>query len=135
MKKLLPKIGEIAVSERALYVDQVPEPDRSYKVVTVSGTDSIRSLYGTYFGLKAPVNLLLDCRGLDTRRQAYLLKFFEEYSGGLKVLLEEPVIGPIISRFNRFNKSVTKPRGSLLGSVFDKYRQSEKLKSLFQIRG
>jgi len=75
-------------------------------VQVIHDIKDIRRLYELYYYLEAPVNLTLDTRGVSSNHLNYLLKFLEEYEGGIALVANDPPPPPILSRFAFKEKEV-----------------------------
>jgi len=101
--------------ERELVIDFFPEgEERVWTRVTTK--EEIDELYQSVLFKEQPPFLLLDCR--DLSNQTHLLKFLEEYKGGIKLLTKEPVPGTIISRFQDIEKIPLINKAVFLESFF-----------------
>lgn len=78
------------------------------------GRDDIDYLYGSFYCLIDAPNLGLDCRNLSDLSFNLLLKFLEEYRGGVTMLANDPVPAPILSRFSNIQKFFTPRESSIM---------------------
>lgn len=80
----------------------------------LSRSSDIVSLLEDYRFLKTISEVVLDCRGLSDYNFNKLLVFIESFSGSLKVYANDPVPGPVFSRFlhvkKYFNRSTEQNR-------------------------
>ena len=86
---------------RDLYIDTVP--DRSNSIVKIDTVQDIRNLFNDY--CQSDREITLDCRSLRKNEFNSLLKFIEEYSGDIVMIVIEPVQDTLISRFVNIHKS------------------------------
>lgn len=86
---------------------------QNYQVLEDS--KAVDSLMERVINYETPIDLTLDIRPLSSKEVSGLLKFFEEYRGKLIIIINEPVISTILSRFTEIYKSpVIKPKFSYL---------------------
>lgn len=102
------------MGHRVLFLDGVPKGEEFRAPRFVQNREQIEALYEEVYSRQDPPDLCLDCRELRPVVFSMLLKFFEEYRGGLKVLALDPVPSPVLSRFVTVKKEVMVRDGSLV---------------------
>ena len=100
--------------QRVLHIDGVPAGLPIGEAITITKTWEINTLFERYFFLAEHPNLLLDCRFLFPSMYNQLLKFLEEYKGGITLLAVDPVPEPVLSRFIEIHKQFSPPMDSFI---------------------
>lgn len=109
-----PREGRRKVPHRVLYLDGVPKGEEFRAPRFLENRDQVNDLYEEVYSRQDPPDLCLDCRALRPSIFTMLLKFFEEYRGGLRVLATDPVPVAVLSRFVVVKKEVMVTEGSLV---------------------
>lgn len=121
--------------ERRMFIDKTFP--LGGEVIRLATREDVSKLMEDYFLLKHPPVVNLNVWGMRGAGYNFLLKFLEEYRGGVNLLIREAVPGVILSRFIEVEKEVNVEEGSFMDVVVlssSRESQREKLKILFRIK-
>lgn len=87
-----------------LWVGQSPHISTEYTILRIGTVQDARTLLPEYLSFDEHLPLCLDMKDASAGSQEAVLKFVEEYTGCLWILVDEPVIPTLLSRSNQIKK-------------------------------
>ena len=94
-------------ANRIIYIDFIPKGLVENQIIQVLNSKEVSNLYERYFNLTAHPDLVLNSRRCYLFIYNQLLKFLEDYKGGVTLLATDPVPLPVLSRFIEVKKDFT----------------------------
>lgn len=96
-------MSKMNVLERTINIDSPVPPKEDYVQYSIETVEEAREFIANVHGTSLAI--YLDIQGCSNKVFGILLNFFEEYSGSIEVVANDPVPLTVLSRFRTINVS------------------------------